>query len=81
MEAQHPPRPPLTPAQQAAMEQFRARIHQLVLSGGLSGESLRRVVQAMREHPEFSREILQVVTQELREMQELAPWTHLFRLD
>ena len=35
----------------------------------------------MREHPEFSPEILEVVTQELREMQELAPWTHLFRLD
>jgi hypothetical protein len=60
MEINRPSSPELTPEQQAALEHFRQRVHELIHHGGLTPDTVRNAVRAMREHPQFSREILQV---------------------
>lgn len=72
---------PLTPAEQAAMDQFRQRIHQLALHGGLTSDSLRNVVKAMKAHPEFSHEILHVLFEEMEQMDWIPPGTLLIPLE
>jgi acyl transferase domain-containing protein len=80
MEINRPATPELTPEQQAAMEHFRQRVHALTLSGGLTPDTVRNVVQAMRQHPQFSREILQVLADEAKDLREIAPGQSLLDL-
>jgi hypothetical protein len=42
---------------------------------------VRNIVRALREHPDFSHEILAVIGDELRAMREVAPGLPLFELD
>lgn len=81
MEINRPPSPDLTPEQEQALDHFRQRVHQLTLSGGLTPDAVRNVVRAMREHPQFSREILQVLVDESSALREAAPGLSLFDLD
>jgi hypothetical protein len=81
MEINRPASPELTPEQQAALEHFRQRVHELSLHGGLTPEAVRNVVRAMREHPQFSREILQVLMDEASALREAAPGVSLLDLD
>ena len=73
MEINRPSSPALTPEQQAALEHFHQRVHELSLHGGLTPDTVRNVVRAMREHPQFSREILQVLMEEASALRECAP--------
>ncbi len=63
------------------MDRFRQRIHELAIHGGLTSESLRNVVQAMKAHPDFSHEILHVVFEEMEQMDSIPPGTLLVSLD
>lgn len=81
MEINRPMARSLTPEEQAAMDQFRDRVHQLALHGGLSADNVRNVLQAMKAHPDFSTEILQVLTAEARALQEVAPGMRLIELE
>ena len=63
------------------MEDFRERVHALALQGGLTAQSIRNLVRAMRQHPDFSAEILQVLFDELQDLQEIAPEKSLIQLD
>ena len=81
MEINRPPSPELTPEQEQALDHFRQRVHQLTLSGGLTPDTVRSVVRAMREHPQYSREILQVLVDESSALREAAPGLSLFDLD
>ena len=51
MEINRPSSPALTPEQQEALEHFRQRVHELTLHGGLTPDTVRNVVRAMRQHP------------------------------
>ena len=55
-------------------------MHELTLLGGLTPDTVRNVVRAMREHPQFSREILQVLVDESRALREAAPGVSLLDL-
>lgn len=81
MEINRPTSPELTPEQQAALEHFRQRVHELSLRGGLTPDAVRNVVRAMREHPQFSREILQVLMDEASALRQSAPGVSLLDLD
>lgn len=63
------------------MEAFRERVHALALQGGLTAQNVRNLVQAMKQHPDFSSEILQVLFDEWEQLQELAPGRSLLELD
>jgi hypothetical protein len=80
MEIDRPSSPELTAEQQQALEHFRQRVHELTLLGGLTPDTVRNVVRAMREHPQFSREILQVLVDESRALREAAPGVSLLDL-
>ncbi len=80
MEINRPSRATLTPEQQQALEQFRERVHALALSGGLTTDTVRNVVRAMRQHPDFSVEILQVLYEESDVLREAAPGVSLLDL-
>ena len=80
MEINRPTSPELTPEQRQALEHFRQRVHQLSLNGGLTADTVRSVVRAMREHPQFSREILQVLVDESSALREAAPGVSLLDL-
>jgi len=80
MEINRPSRATLTPEQEQALEQFRGRVHALALSGGLSTDTVRNVAQAMRQHPDFSVEILQVLYEESDVLREAAPGVSLLDL-
>lgn len=60
---------------------FSSREAQQALHGGLSVDSVRNIVRAMKQHPDFSHEILAVIGEELREMRRVAPGLPLFELD
>ena len=79
----HRPAPsrPLTANEELALQHFRERLHQQALHGGLSVDSVRNIVRAMKQHPDFSHEILAVIGEELREMRRVAPGLPLFELD
>lgn len=81
MEIQRPQARPLTPQEQQAMEEFRQRVHALALQGGLSAQNMRNLVRAMKQHPDFSADILQVLFDELQERQQIAPGTSLMDLE
>jgi len=82
MEINRPaPLRPLTAQEEQTLNHFRDRIHQQALHGGLSVDSVRNIVRALREHPDFSHEILAVIGDELRAMQQVAPGLSLFELD
>ena len=81
MEIHHPSSPELTPEQQEALAHFRQRVHELSLHGGLTPDTVRNVVRAMRQHPQFSREILQVLVDEAQELREAAPGLPLLDLE
>ena len=81
MEINRPSAASLTPEQQQALEQFRQRVHELALSGGLTADPVRNVVRAMRQHPDFSTEILQVLYAESSVLREAAPGVSLFELE
>jgi hypothetical protein len=70
-----------TPEEQAAMDKFRDHVHQLALHGGLSADNIRNVLQAMKAHPDFSTEILQVLTAEARALHDVAPGARLIDLE
>ena len=55
--------------------------HELALSGGLTADTVRTVVRAMRQHPDFSSEILQVIYAESSVLREAAPGMSLFELE
>lgn len=55
------------------MEAYRQRVHALALQGGLSAQAMRNLVQAIKQHPDFSAEILQVLFDALQELQQIAP--------
>jgi hypothetical protein len=80
MEISRPSSPELTPEQQEALDHFRERVHQLSLNGGLTPDAVRNVVRAMREHPQFSHEILQVLVDESSVLRDAAPGMSLFDL-
>ena len=80
MEINRPASPELTPEQQQALEHFRQRVHELSLHGGLTPDTVRNVVRAMRQHPQFSREILKVLADEAQELREIAPGQSLLDL-
>ena len=80
MEINRPSRATLTPEQEQALEQFRGRVHALALSGGLTTDTVRNVVRAMRQHPDFSVEILQVLYEESDVLREAAPGVSLLDL-
>lgn len=52
----HRPAPsrPLTVNEELALQHFRERLHQQALHGGLSVDSVRNIVRAMKQHPDFS---------------------------
>jgi hypothetical protein len=79
----HRPAPsrPLTAKEERALQHFRDRLHQQTLHGGLSVDSVRNIVRAMKQNPDFSHEILAVIGEELREMRRVAPGLPLFELD
>ena len=82
MEINRPaPSRPLTAKEERALQHFRDRLHQQTLHGGLSVDSVRNIVRAMKQHPDFSHEILAVIGEELREMRRVAPGLPLFELD
>ena len=55
-------------------------MHELTLHGGLNPDTVRNVVRAIREHPQFSREILQVLMDEASALRECAPGLSLLDL-
>lgn len=55
-------------------------MHELTLHGGLNLDTVRNVVRAIREHPQFSREILQVLVDESSALREAAPGVSLLDL-
>ena len=63
------------------MQHFRERLHQQTLHGGLTVDSVRNIVRAIKQHPDFSHDILAVIGEELREMRRAAPGLPLFELD
>ena len=52
-------------------------MHELTLHGGLNLDTVRNVVRAIREHPQLSREILQVLVDESSALREAAPGVSL----
>jgi hypothetical protein len=80
MEIDRPTAARLTPEQQRALDHFRERVHELALHGGLSADTVRNVVRAMKQHPDFSVEILQVLFEESRALQQAAPGVSLLDL-
>jgi hypothetical protein len=81
MEIDRPSTRTPTPEEQRALDQFREKVHQLALHGGLTAENVRRVVAAMRAHPDFSAEIMQVLFDEASQLREAAPGTSLLDLE
>jgi len=59
------------------LENVRQRVHELTLHGGLNLDTVRNVVRAIREHPQLSREILQVLVDESSALREAAPGVSL----
>jgi hypothetical protein len=55
-------------------------VHGLALSGGLTADTVRNVVRAMKQHPDFSVEILQVLYEESAVLREAAPGVSLLDL-
>lgn len=51
MEINHPNQKPLTPEEQALLDEFRAKLRERVLSVGLTSDDVRRIVESMRAHP------------------------------
>lgn len=82
MEINRPaPSRPLTPKEDLALQHFRESIHRQALHGGLSIDSVRNIVRAIKQHPDFSHDILAVIGDELREMRQVAPSLNLFELE
>jgi len=75
------PSRPLTAKEELALQHFRERLHQQTLHGGLTVDSVRNIVRAIKQHPDFSHDILAVIGEELREMRRAAPGLPLFELD
>lgn len=68
MEIDHPGARPLTAQEQALLETFRQRLHERVVSGGLSADDVRRIIEWIRSRPEASTEIIQVMAEEARQL-------------
>jgi hypothetical protein len=81
VEINRPRSPELTTEKQQALEHFRQRVHELTLNGGITSVTVRNVVRAMREHPQFSREVLQVLVDESSALRETAPGVSLLDLE
>jgi hypothetical protein len=82
MEINHPtPKQPLSPQEELALQHFREQIHQQVLHGGLSVDSVRNIVRTLKKHPDYSQEILAAIDEEIREMRNVAPGINVFALD
>ncbi len=67
MEINHPGEKELSPEEQALVDQFRQRLHERVVSVGLTVDDVRRIVEGLRQHPSASRAALQVITEEARQ--------------
>jgi hypothetical protein len=81
MEIHRPEHRPFTPEEQRALDHFRERIHAQALHGGLSAQTVANVVKAMKDHPDFSSDILQVLFDEVEELRRLAPGLRLIDFD
>jgi hypothetical protein len=78
MEINHPaPKQPLSPQEELALQHFREQIHQQVLHGGLSVDSVRN----LKQHPDYSQEILAAIDEEISELREVALGINVFALD
>ena len=69
---------PLTPEQEVIFEQYRQKLHQRALHGGLTSDEVRRIVVAMKANTNVSSEILQVV---FDEVEKLAPGQRLLSFE
>ncbi|CAK6693621.1 hypothetical protein VB734_05495 [Synechococcus sp. BA-124 BA4] len=78
MEINHPNQKPLTPVEQALLDEFRAKLHERVLSVGLASDDVRRIIEGRRAHPDASMEVIQAVLDEARA---LVPGRRLLRFD
>lgn len=78
MEINHPNQKPLTPEEQALLDEFRAKLRERVLSVGLTSDDVRRIVESMRAHPNASLKVIQAVLEEARA---LVPDRRLLRFD
>jgi hypothetical protein len=66
MEINRPDRQPLTPEEQALLQEFRQKLNQRVLSVGLTSDDVRHIVEGLRRHPNASLEVIEVVVKEAR---------------
>jgi hypothetical protein len=67
LEIDHPGARPVTPQEQALLELFRQRLHERVITGGLSVDDVRRIVAAIRSHPHASVELMRAIGEEARQ--------------
>ncbi len=67
VEINHPGAKPLSTEEQALLEQFRQRLHERVVSVGLTADDVRRIVEGIRSHPAASLEVMRLITEEARQ--------------
>lgn len=78
MEINRPGVNSLSPSQQELLEKARQQLHERMLNGGFSGSDVKRIITALRNHPDMSTEVLQLIHQEA---QQLAPGESLINFD
>lgn len=70
MEINRPGVSSLSPSQQELLEKARQQLHERMLHGGFNASDVKRIITALRDHPDMSTEVLQLIHQEA---QQLAP--------
>ncbi|APD48410.1 hypothetical protein KQ302_12195 [Synechococcus sp. CS-602] len=68
MEIEHSGSKPLTPEQQAIVAQYKERVARKAAQGGLTASDVTQLVKELRDHPEFSLELLQAVREEAKRL-------------
>lgn len=81
MEISRPGSQPLSPEQQRLFESAREQLHHRALNGGLTSDDIRRIVAAVRTHPEISYEVVQLVLQEAEALHGADPALRLLNLE
>jgi len=68
MEIEHSGSRPLTPEQEAVVAQYRERVVHTAAQGGLTASDVAQLIKELREHPEFSLDLLQAVREESKRL-------------
>lgn len=66
METNHPGARRLTAEEQVLFDEFRQRLHQKALAGGLHSDDIQRIVAGIRAHPDASEAIVAALAEEMR---------------